>query len=155
MENRNGLVIDVSVTEANGFAEREAALEMLARTRERHELEPLTLGADKGYAAGGFLVALEEEQGIVPLIPMPAIPVKGSSKGARARRRARRRRTSKQFKLAQKVRKRVEEIIGWDKVVGGMRRSRHVGRWKITQQVLLVNSAYNLIRMARLGAQAA
>ena len=155
MENRNGLVIDVSVTEANGFAEREAALEMLARSRERHELEPLTLGADKGYAAGSFLVALEEEQGIVPLIPMPAIPVKGSSKGARARRRARRRRTSKQFKLAQKVRKRVEEIIGWDKVVGGMRRSRHVGRWKITQQVLLVNSAYNLIRMARLGAQAA
>ncbi len=155
MENRNGLVIDVSVTEADGFAEREAALEMLARSRERHELEPLTLGADKGYAAGSFLVALEEEQGIVPLIPMPAIPVKGSSKGARARRRARRRRTSKQFKLAQKVRKRVEEIIGWDKVVGGMRRSRHVGRWKITQQVLLVNSAYNLIRMARLGAQAA
>ncbi len=154
MENRNGLVIDVSVTEANGFAEREAALEMLTRARERHELEPLTLGADKGYAAGAFLVALEEEQGIVPLIPMPAIPIKGSSKGARARRRARRRRTSKQFKLAQKVRKRVEEIIGWDKVVGGMRRSRHVGRWKITQQVLLVNSAYNLIRMARLGAQA-
>jgi len=155
MENRNGLVIDVSVTEANGFAEREAALDMLGRSRRRHGLEPLTLGADKGYAAGEFLVALEEEQGIVPLIPMPAIPIKGSSKEARARRRARRRQKTERFKVAQKVRKRVEEIIGWDKVVGGMRRSRHVGRWKIHQQVLLVNAAYNLLRMARLGTQAA
>jgi transposase len=155
MENLNGLVVDVSVTEANGFAEREAALEMLDRSRERHELEPRTLGADKGYAAGTFLLALEDDQGLVPLIPMPAIPIKGSSKEARARRRARRRQKTKRFKVAQKVRKRVEEIIGWDKVVGGMRRSRHVGRWKILQQVLLVNAAYNLIRMARLGAQAA
>ena len=155
MENLNGLVVDVSVTEANGFAEREAALEMLDRSRERHELEPRTLGADKGYAAGTFLLALEDDQGLVPLIPMPAIPIKGSSKEARARRRARRRQKTKRFKVAQKVRKRVEEIFGWDKVVGGMRRSRHVGRWKILQQVLLVNAAYNLIRMARLGAQAA
>jgi len=155
MENLNGLVVDVSVTEANGFAEREAALEMLDRSRERHELEPRTLGADKGYAAGTFLLALEDDQGLVPLIPMPAIPIKGSSKEARARRRARRRQKTKRYKVAQKVRKRVEEIIGWDKVVGGMRRSRHVGRWKILQQVLLVNAAYNLIRMARLGAQAA
>ncbi len=155
MENRNGLVIDVSVTEANGFAEREAALDMLGRSRRRHRLEPRTLGADKGYAAGAFLVALEEEQGIVPLIPMPAIPIKGSSKEARARRRACRRQKTERFKVAQKVRKRVEEIIGWDKVVGGMRRTRHVGRWKIRQQVLLVNAAYNLLRMARLGAQTA
>ncbi len=155
MENRNGLVVDVSVTEANGFAERDAALEMLGRSRRRHGLEPLTLGADKGYAAGAFLVALEDEQGIVPLIPMPAIPIKGSGKEARARRRARRRQKTERFKVAQKVRKRVEEIIGWDKVVGGMRRSRHVGRWKIHQHVLLVNAAYNLLRMARLGAQAA
>ncbi len=155
MENHNGLVVDVSVTEANGFAEREAALEMLDRSRERHELEPRTLGADKGYAAGAFLVVLEDDQGLVPLIPMPAIPIKGSSKEAQARRRARRRQKTKRFKVAQKVRKRVEEIFGWDKVVGGMRRSRHVGRWKIQQQVLLVNTAYNLLRMARLGAQAA
>ncbi len=89
------------------------------------------------------------------LIPMPAIRIKGSGKEARARRRARRRQKTERFKVAQKVRKRVEEIIGWDKVVGGMRRSRHVGRWKIHQQVLLVNAAYNLLRMARLGAQAA
>ena len=155
MENENGLVVDVSVTEANGFAEREATLEMLDRSRERHELEPRTLGADKGYAAGAFLLVLEDDQGVLPLIPMPAIRIKGSSKEARARRRARRRQKTKRFKVAQKVRKRVEEIFGWAKVTGGMRRSRHVGRWKICQQVLIVNAAYNLLRMARLGAQAA
>lgn len=154
MENDHGLVVDVSVSEANGYAEREEALEMLERSRARYGLEPHTLGADKGYAAGAFLVALEEEQGVVPLIPMPEVPIKGTSKEARARRQARRRKKSKRFAVAQRVRKRVEEIIGWTKVIGGLRRSRHVGRWKITQQALIVHSAYNLLRMARLDALA-
>lgn len=151
MENRHGLVVEVSVSEANGYAEREEALIMMRRARRHHGLEPHTLAADKGYAAGGFLVALEDE-GVVPLIPMPDQPIKGTSKEARARRQARRRRTSRRFEVAQRIRKRVEEIMGWTKVIGGLRRSRHVGRWKIQQQALVVNAAYNLLRMARLDA---
>lgn len=150
MENRHGLVVDVSVSEANGYAEREEALTMVRRARRRHGLEPRTLAADKGYAAGAFLVALEEEEGVVPLIPMPDQPIKGTSKEARARRQARKRMSSKRFEVAQRIRKRVEEINGWTKVIGGMRRSRHVGRWKIYQQALVVHTAYNLLRMARL-----
>lgn len=150
MENRHGLVVEVSVSEANGYAEREQALELVRRARKRHGLEPRTLAADKGYAAGAFLVALEDEEGIVPLIPMPEVPIKGTSEGARARRQARKRRKSKRFEVAQRIRKRVEEIIGWTKVIGGMRRSRHLGRWKIYQQALVVHAAYNLLRMARL-----
>ncbi len=46
-ENRYGPVVDVELTEANGYAEREAALRMVERrTRGR-----ATLGADRGYAA--------------------------------------------------------------------------------------------------------
>jgi transposase len=150
MENRHGLVVDVSVSEANGYAEREEARELVSRASERHGLDPHTLGADKGYAAGGFLVGLENEEGVVPLIPMPEVPIKGTSVEARARRRARRRMKSKRFAVAQRIRKRVEEIIGWTKVIGGLRRSRHRGRWKIYQQALVVHSAYNLLRMARL-----
>jgi transposase len=152
MENRHGLVVDVSVSEANGFAEREEALELVRRARQRHELEPRTLAADKGYAAGAFLVALEDDEGVIPLIPLPDVPIKGTSREARARRQARRRSKTKRFAVAQRVRKRIEEINGWTKVIGGMRRSRHLGRWKIYQQALVIHTAYNLLRLARLEA---
>ena len=150
MENRSGLVVDVSVSEANGYAERDEAIRMVRRSRRRHRLKPRTLGADKGYAAGAFLHQLEAGEGIVPLIPIPDGPIRGTGPQSEARRRARRRQQTKRYKVAQRIRKRVEEIIGWDKTIGGLRRSRHVGRWKILQQTLLVNAAYNLLRMARL-----
>ena len=145
------------MSEANGYAEREQAPELVRRARKRHGLEPRTLAADKGYAAGAFLVELNDEEGIVPLIPMPEVPIKGTSEEARARRQAWRRRKSKRFEVAQRIRKRVEEINGWTKVIRGMRQSRHLGRWKIYQQALVVHAAYNLLRMARLNvlAQAA
>ena len=150
MENRNGLVVDVSVSEANGYAEREEALAMVQRTRKRHSVNLKTLAADKGYGAGAFLHELETNNGVVPLIPIPDLPIKGNSDGSKARRRAKRRQKTKRYQVAQRVRKRVEEIFGWAKTIGGLRRSRHVGRWKIAQQALIVNSAYNLLRMARL-----
>lgn len=154
MENRNGLVVDVSVSEANGFAEREEALRLVRRTKQRHRLKPKTLAADKGYAAGAFLFELESEHGIVPLIPVPNGPIRAAGPEGEARRRAKRRQKTKRYRTAQRVRKRVEETFGWTKTIGGLRRSRHVGRWKIHQQALLVNAAYNLLRMARLEAWA-
>jgi transposase len=152
MENRNGLVVDVSVSEANGRAERQEALTLVRRSRKRHRLKPKTLGADKGYAAGAFLHELESKEKIVPMIPMPRGPIRGVGPEAEARRRARRRQKTKGYKTSQRIRKRVEETFGWTKTIGGFRRSRHVGRWKIYQQALLVNAAYNLLRMARLEA---
>jgi transposase len=155
MENRNGLVVDVSVSEPNGFAEREEALKLVRRTRATHGVEPKTLAADKGYAAGPFLHELEAEEGIVPLIPVRDGRICGDSPGARARRKAKRRQSTQRYQVAQRIRKRVEEGFGWMKTIGGLRRSRHVGRWKIYQQALIVNAAYNLLRMARLEAWAA
>lgn len=154
MENRNGLVVDVRVSEARTKAERREALTMVRRVRERHRLPIRTLAADKGYDAGPFLHELESQDGIVPLVPIRVGPIRSAGPQADARRRARRRQRTKRYQLAQRVRKRVEESIGWSKTIGRLRRSRHVGRWKITQQALIVYAAYNLLRLARLEALA-
>lgn len=154
MENRHGLVVDVSVSEANGRSERTEALGLVRRAKRRHGLRMKTLGADKGYAAGPFLHELEAEEGVVPLVAMPNVPIKDKGVEGDARRRARRRQQTKRYAVAQRIRKRVEEINGWTKEIGGMRRSRHVGRWKIYQVALVVHTAYNLLRLGRLEALA-
>ncbi len=150
MENRHGLVIDVAVSEVGGKAERHHALGLTRRARKRHRLKPRTLAADKGYDAGPFLHALESEEKIVPLVPIRRRPIKSHGHEADARRRARRRQRTARYRVGQRCRKRVEEIFGWTKIIGGLERSRHVGRWKIEQQWLVVNAAYNLLRLSRL-----
>ena len=84
------------------------------------------------------------------MIPMPKGPIRAAGLEADARRRAKRRQKTKGYQTSQGIRKRVEETFGWTKMIGGLKRSRHVGRWKICQQALVVNAAYNLLRMARL-----
>jgi hypothetical protein len=69
---------------------------------------------------------------------------------AQARRRARRRQANVGYEISQRIRKRVEEIIGWFKTIGGLARSRFVGRWKLKQQGEVTAAAYNLLRLARL-----
>lgn len=154
MESKNGLMVDVSVSEARTRAEREEALVLVRRAKGRHGLKMRTLAADKGYAAGPFLHELEAEEGVVPLVAMPNVPIRSEGVEAEARLRAKRRQRTKRYARAQRIRKRVEEIIGWGKTIGGLRRSRHVGRWKILQQALVVGAAHNLLRLTRLEALA-
>ncbi len=151
MENRHGLCIGVVVTEANGYAEREAVAPLLKQARAEG-LKPQTLGLDKGYRAGPFLERLETRHHVIPHVSMPDGPVRGEEPAAEARRRARRRMRQVGWALSQRVRKRIEEIFGWGKTVGGLARAHHVGRWKIAQLATLVFATYNLIRMARLEA---
>lgn len=150
MENRSGLCVAVRVTEANGTAEREAVIPLLRQVRHELGLTPRTLGADKGYAAGPFLEQLERREQVVPHMPLPAGPIRGDTPEAEARRRARRRAAYVGWALSQHIRKRVEEIVGWMKTVGGLARTRHIGRWKIAQVATLVATAYNLVRLVRL-----
>jgi transposase len=154
MENQNGLIVVVATSEANGRADRDVALYMLRRSKRRHRLKPKTLAVDKGYDAGPFLHALEKEEGVVPLVPTRRGVIRGTSEAADARRRARRRQRTKRYQQAQRTRKRVEEIFGWTKTTGGLRRSRHIGRWKIHQNGLVVATAYNLLRITRLCSRA-
>jgi transposase len=149
MENRFGLCVDVAVDSADGKAERRAARKMLGRIRRRHRLKPKTLGMDAGYDDGKFLRKLEVSQ-ITPHVPVRKGPMKATDAAGRARRSARGRMRTKGYRTSQMIRKRVEEIFGWMKTVGGAARARFVGRWKIAQQFLMAAAGYNLMRMVRL-----
>lgn len=155
-ENRNGLILEVAVTEANGTAERDAALEMIDRHRAKHGTDPKTLGADAGYDSGEFLLGLET-RGIEPHVAMtstaPADPE--TARGDRldkiyARLRMKARQQSDGYSISQRVRKKVEECFGWLKTIAGLDKSRWFGRMKLTQHFELSGAAYNLIRMMKL-----
>jgi transposase len=155
-ENRHGLIVGVDVSEANGTAERQAALGLLTRAKRRHKLRPKTLGADKGYDAGDFLRKLERRK-VTPHVPIGkpprdprTVPQKGQIPDIRARRRMQARLGTEGYALSQRCRKKIEEGIGWLKTVAGLSRSRWVGRWKLRQMAELAAAAYNLVRMRRL-----
>jgi len=149
MENRYGLCIDIAVDSADGQAERRSALKMLKRIKKRQKIKPKTIGLDAGYDDGDFLLSLEK-QAIVPHVPLRNEHIVSVDEAAYARRRAKQIKATKGYNTSQRIRKRVEEIIGWFKTIGGMARARFVGRWKIEQQALIVAGAYNLLRMAKL-----
>jgi hypothetical protein len=88
MENRNGLLVDISVAQADGYAEREEALAMVRCTRERQKVKIRTLGMDAGYDAGPFLHTLEHAEQVVPHLPTRAGKIAGQDEAADARRRA-------------------------------------------------------------------
>jgi len=150
MENRNGLCVNIAVDEANGTAERTQALAMLDDLKRRRVRSwPKSLGGDGGYAAGAFLTEVQR-RGVTPYVPIPKGCIVGDSAEAEARREARRRMRTAVYRLVHQTRKRAEEIIGWCKSIGGMARTRLVGRWKIALESTITASAYNLLRMARL-----
>ena len=149
MENRHGLCVDMRVDAADGKAERRCAKRMLRHVWRRHKVMPWTLAADKGFDDGSFLLDLEAEV-IRPHIPIRKGAITARGEPARARLRARRRMRTKGYTLSQRMRKRIEEIFGWVKTIGGLARTRFVGRWKIAQEMLMIGAAYNLLRMARL-----
>lgn len=149
MENRHGICLALSVDTADGRAERRNAHKLLRHVGCRHQLRPCTLGMDRGYDDGEFLAELEA-QGIVPHVPIRRGKLVAQDAAGQARRRARTRHRQKGYAVSQRLRKRVKEIFGWCKTVGGMARSRFIGLKKTLQQMQLVGSAYNLLRLARL-----
>jgi transposase len=155
-ENRHGLVMAVTVTEANGQAEPAAAVEMIDQLRKRQKVKPKTTGSDKGYDSGPYYLELEK-RGITPHSAMRAGPVGGLTRRNKkhlplieVRKRMARRLWTRGYRLSQRCRKKVEEAFGWIKTVAGMCRTRLVGRWKIRQQLQLAAAAYNLVRIRKL-----
>ncbi len=140
MENRNGLLVDFRVAEANGRAEREVALAMLDENKMRRG--PATVGADKGYDTHDF-VAECRAINVVPHIARIVNEHRGSAIDARTTRHP-------GYAISQRIRKRVEEIFGWAKTVGNFRKTRFRGRPRTQLAAYLVGAAYNLLRIARL-----
>ena len=116
MENRNGLVADVEVLQATGTAERDAALLMIERVEGDHQI---TVGADKNYDAKQF-VAEAREMNATPHVAQNIHGHRRSAIDGRTTRHT-------GYAISQVKRKRIEEIFGWMKTVGGMRKQRHRG----------------------------
>ncbi len=160
-ENRHGLVMAVTVTQAAGDAEPAAAEMLVDEVKARLGVRIKTLGSDKGYDSGAHLLELEK-RGVEPHAAMKS-GVVGGIKGTRgrsfkekrlieARKRMAKRTRSKRYTISQRCRKKVEEAFGWVKTVAGLCRTRLVGRWKIKQQMQLAAAAYNLVRIRKLAA---
>ncbi len=142
IENRNGLVVDSRVTEASGYGEREAALEMLGGLPSGPRA---TLGADRGYDTGEF-VARCRGLGVTPHVAQHT-----TGRSSRIDRRTTR---HPGYVLSQRRRKVVEEVFGWMKTVGLLRKTRHRGRARVGWTFTFTAAAYNLVRMRKLLAAA-
>ena len=149
MENRNGLVAQVCLTQASGTAEREAALTLLGRLNAKRRI---TLGADKGYDAAEFIAALRS-QDVTPHIAAD----RRVSKTGKMRRSAIDGRTTRHpgYELSQRKRKRIEEVFGWVKASAGLRQTKHRGQERVGWLFTLATTAYNLIRLPKLLHEAA
>lgn len=142
MENRNGLCADF--TRHNPITEPEPV--MALRPVDAHQkLHPgvavKTVGADKAYHRKDFVSACRARA----LVPHVACKDGVNLAGLDARTTA-----QSGSQTSQRIRKRVEEIFGGVKTVGGLRRSRYPGRERTQAWGYLVASPYNLLRRARL-----
>jgi hypothetical protein len=144
MENRHGLIVDAIATRASGHAERLAALGLIEPRADRPNA--VTLGADKAYDTGDFVMELREHT-VTP-------PVAQNQNGRRSAIDGRTTRHAG-YALSQRIRKRIEEAFGWAKTVAGLRKMRHRGLPKVGWQFTLAMAAYNLIRLPKLLAEPA
>jgi transposase len=141
MENRHGLLSDLEVTGATETTEPKAALGQLRQQAKRTGRAPITVGADKNYHTAEFVRGCRARQIAPHVAEMKGRKTPGLD-----------RRTTRQngYAVSQRKRKRVEEIFGWMKTIGGLRRSRFLGIKRTGLWAYLVGAAYNLVRMARL-----
>jgi transposase len=143
IENRHGLVVDTELLQCNGTAERDAAM-LMAERLEGTEL--VTLAGDKGYDTKDFV---KEMRGIhvTPHVAQNLKRTGGSAIDRRTTRHA-------GYEISQRKRKRIEEVFGWMKTVGMLRKTRHRGVLKVAWVFSFTAAAYNLVRMQNLLAPA-
>jgi transposase len=139
IENRNGLVVDTELLQANGTAERDAALLMAERIEGSQRV---TLAADKGYDAKEFVREIRG-MNVTPHLAQNDKRRGGSAIDGRTTRHV-------GYKVSQVKRKRIEEVFGWLKTVGMLRKTRHRGVHKVGWVFTFAAAAYNLVRMRKL-----
>jgi transposase len=136
-ENRNGLIVDARLTEANGTAERTTALAMI----EDNASPGSTVGGDRNYDTADFVAGCRE-RGCTPHV----------SQNNANRRSAIDARTTRHpgYRISTIKRKRIEEPFGWMKTIGGLRKTRHRGRGLVEWFFVLTATAYNLVRIPKI-----
>jgi hypothetical protein len=143
MEHRNGLLVDMELTGADGYAERDTALEMLDRLPARKRRRTVT--GDKGYDTKDF-VARARQRGFTPQV----------AQNTTNRRSAIDARTTRHggYAASLRIRKRIEEPFGWIKTIAGGRKLRYLGRDRNRGWFLLVGAVYNILRITDLDLRA-
>jgi transposase len=141
VENRNGLIVDAEVFQANGTAERDAALIMLEQIAGT---QPLTVGGDKGFDTRDFVKECRHMR-VTPHVAQNLERRGGSAIDGRTTRHP-------GYAISQNKRKRIEECFGWLKTIALLRKVRHRGVCKVHWIFTLACAAYNLVRMRNLAA---
>ena len=135
MENRHGLVVGTCTLPATGTAEREAALTLLGALPPRRA----TVGGDKGYDHRAFV------EGVRARGKTPHVAAEGGVQRDRPPHHAR-----SGYEVSQRERKRIEEVFGWMKTVGLLRKLRHRGLARVDWVFTFTAAAYNLVRIRNL-----
>lgn len=141
IENRNALIVDAELTKSTGYAERDAAIEMLGRlpkTKRRR-----TVAADKGYDTKDF-VAKARGLGFTPHVAQHNNNRRSAIDARTTRHRGHR--------VSQSKRPRIEEPFGWMKTIGGGRKLRYKGRDRNSAWFKITVAVYNVIRITALDA---
>ena len=139
IENRNGLVVDTELMQANGTAERDAALLM---AEQIPGTQPVTVAADKGYDTRDFVGEMRG-MNVTPHVAQNEARPGGSAIDGRTTRHA-------GYAISQRKRKRIEEVFGWLKTVALLRKTRHRGVFRVGWVFTFAAAAYNLVRMRTL-----
>lgn len=145
VENRNGLIVAAMTTQADGTAERDAGILMLAELTEGRRRR-ITVGADKAYDTQDFVATVRE------LRATPHVTQNNTN-----RRSAIDERTTRHPGYAISLSKRwlVEKPFGWLKQIGGLRKVKLRGLGKVEWLFVFGCAAYNLLRIPKLRGQCA
>ena len=139
IENRNGLVVDTELLQCNGMAERDAAMLMAERV---NGTKRITVGADKAYDTKDFVSEMRG-MNVTPHVAQNTKRPGGSSIDGRTTRH-------EGYQVSQRIRKRIEEVFGWMKTVGTLRKTRHRGLETVRWVFTFTAAAYNLVRIRNL-----
>lgn len=142
MENRHGLVVNTRLTPATGIAEREAALALVA---SRPTTQRITLGGDKNYDTQAFVQDLRAVR-VTPHVAQHTTNRVSAIDGRTTRHSG--------YAVSQQKRKRVEEVFGWLKTVGLMRKVKLRGVRRVGWLFTVAAAVYNLVRIRNLVAAA-
>ncbi len=137
-ENRNGLIVSAILTQADGYAERAAALAMV---EEMPGQRRITLGGDRGFDTEDFVAECRERN------VTPHVAQNTSNRASRIDGRTLR---HPGYEISQRKRKRIEECFGWMKTIGGMRKTRHRGTQRVGWMFVFTAAVYNLVRIRNL-----
>ena len=137
-ENRNGLIVSAMLTQADGYAERAAALAMVEEVPGKRRI---TLGGDRGFDTEEFVASCRTRD-VTPHVAQSTTN-RASRIDARTLRHA-------GYEVSQRKRKRIEECFGWMKTIGLMRKTRHKGTERVGWMFVFTAAVYNLVRFRNL-----